>query len=210
MSKTVITVVALVAVAIFGYGIYSNVSNMDTTPEPTQQIQDENFTETQAQSLEDFLTMTNNQQCTFADAEAETSGTIYVANGNLRGDFVSSTDNSQGTDEVEAHVIARGQEVYLWMEGVAEGYKSSLESISDVSADLPINDIVNPDSDIDYECSPWTADESKFELPNIEFNDLTSLIESVGGNENNALQCAACDSLSGDAQAQCRAALSCN
>ena len=206
MSRTVLTVVALVAITLLGFGIYSNVSQRSATPSPTAESNSDLQTDVQAQSLADFIDSANNQQCTFTDTEAETSGTIYVANGQLRGDFTSSAEG----ESVVAHVISNNQEVYLWMDGVDEAYQTSMDSISELSGELPLGDLISPDDDVDYECSPWAVDPAVFELPDKNFTDLSTLLEAVGGSENNALQCAACDSLSGEVQMQCRAALSCN
>lgn len=209
MSRNLIIIGGLVLLTLLGIGAYLTVGNRGASPESSvnQQTSTETNTSTQAQSLEDFLTMTDDQQCTFTDATSETSGTIYVSNQQLRGDFVTNSDGMEVSDEVSAHVIANSQDVYLWMDGVEEGYKTSLSSISEASADLPISDFINPDENVDYQCTPWTADTSKFELPDMEFNDLSALLNN---SEGNSLQCAACDTLSGEAQTQCRAALSCN
>lgn len=209
MNRTVLTMGAIILIVLLGLGIYWNVSKREANPQPTAEEQGGEQVAVQSQTLEEFIQQSNNQQCNFVDMESETTGTIYVSNGQLRGDFTTNSDGIQVTDEVSAHVIANSQDVYFWMDGVEEGYKTSFESVSEVSEDLPLSDIVNPESSAEYECSPWTADSSMFELPDIEFNDLTELIENVGG-EGNALQCAACDSLSGEAQTQCKAALSCN
>ena len=175
------------------------------------------------QSLNELLASGRSQKCTFTDTTdgGSYTGTVYVGAGKMRTDF-DSTVNGQTT---KGHMLVEGQTSYTWMDGMMQGFKMSLDA--DAQADASAEQqTLDPEKKADYRCDSWGVDSSIFNLPSgVTFSDLSSMMPQVptgggvqgeatgsagGSTDLKAMQCAACDSLTGDAQAQCKAALICN
>jgi hypothetical protein len=217
----------IVVLVIGGIGAFLVMGQKSSNTENTQ-TQDQNSATMQAdtdsgmmaegpKSLRDLMGVTSNQTCTFTDADGQNSGTVYSANGKMRGDF----SGTAGSTTTVSHMISDASTIYVWMDGSAQGFKGDIEALSKFSADSSGSGSksVDPDKKVDYSCSAWTADESKFALPGIEFVDFSSMMMVPSGvpsansgdgmMDMKATQCAACNNLPADAAAQCRQALSC-
>lgn len=214
---------AVAAVAIIGGGAYLVLSNRPSSSGPsTAQQQTETQANTQTsnpKSLRDLMALANNQTCTFTDVDSQNQGTVYVGGGKVRGDFSGDT----GANVQNTHMIYDGADVYVWFDGAKEGFKGNLDSLTQASGQTGTTSSgsksLDPDKQVDYQCSPWTVDNSRFQLPNLEFTDysemmmmMQSSMPQATGSETNvqSAQCSACDSLPGDAAAQCKQALNCN
>ncbi len=210
--KALVYVVGLVAVAILGAGAWL-IFSKGTFPGslPTQ------APETQNTTLKNLMAMSGSHQCTFLTATAQTSssGTVYIANGQLRGDF-SSFVAGQTT---KSHMIVKDATSYVWTDASTEGFKLAFEAVATQSDATP-QATVDPNAQVEYACSTWTPDEGLFVLPTtVTFRDMSDLIPkgnsgagasggaSVGGT---AAQCAVCEKgPDAQARAQCRAILKC-
>ncbi|OGM92511.1 hypothetical protein A2755_00240 [Candidatus Wolfebacteria bacterium RIFCSPHIGHO2_01_FULL_48_22] len=117
--------------------------------------------------------------CTFSDVteDASSQGTIYAANGNMRGDFSAT---SQGT-VYASHMIIKDDTVYTWMDGMEGGYMMTMSAMMD--GEKP-QGAVDPDKQIDFDCNSWSPDSSKFNLPNMQFMDVMQLQTQIQGNFN--------------------------
>jgi len=207
-------VLGVVAVIVIAGAFLMNRQNVPLTTNNSSEnsvILDETVEQAQApQSLRDLMDLSANQMCTFSD-EAGNSGTVYIGGGKMRGDFVSTmNDQAPGT-----HMVLNNSNIYTWFDGGEEGFKVSLaeiEKLSNFGEDDQKS--VNLDEPKNFDCSPWTVDNSMFNLPDIEFRDLGSLT-APGTTENGAtgdmkaIQCGACNSLPAENQEQCRQILGC-
>ena len=181
------------------------------------------------QTLRDLISSGATETCTFSIAATATSsgstGTIYLASGNMRGDF--TTTDPAGKVE-NAHMILTAGTDYIWTDQMAKGYKVlwSVVASSTAMSDRP--GAVNINQQTSYTCLPWVSDQSQFAVPtNIQFTDITALMQQYGPGSANASStmgasatgvapatggsgaCARCASVPAAYQAECRAALHC-
>lgn len=162
-------------------------------------------------SMKELMASGVSQRCTFNDAPAgsATQGTVYIGGGKVRTDFTSQSSSGS----VSGHMIADGTTIYTWMDNMSTGFKMSMSATQSSSSGSSQQGI-DVNKKVDYNCSPWSVDASLFVVPtSITFSDMSAMMQgsagagaSAGGN---AAQCQACASLSGSAQAQCKAALGC-
>ncbi len=140
-----------------------------------------------------------------------TNGVLYIASGNVRGDFTGSA----GAGSVESHMIVKRNVSYIWSSATAQGFKMSVPSASSGGQES-VSGSLSYDQTVEYSCEPWSVDQSKFSLPTgISFSDVSQVQSGAAGAAGNeglrgtAEQCKACESLSGAQKAQCLVALSC-
>ena len=139
---------------------------------------------------------------------SESSGTVYVAGGKIRGDFkgVAKPVNQN----FEAYMIVRDETVYTWSPLLSQGFKTSVAE-TEVNKEDSQNGI-SFNQKLDYSCLPWKADNSLFELPSgITFVDVLDIKSNdQGGVQTPTLSCDVCDQVpSGTARDQCKASLGC-
>jgi hypothetical protein len=218
MNKTtIIGIVIAVIVVLGGVGLYfmNKSSTSDTsTQESTTNVTTDTSSSNRA-SLRSLMGLAKNQQCTFTDNESGSEGTVYVTNDKMRGDFTAISEG----ETIGSHVIIIGEDMYLWMDGSGDGYKSSISDTenADEEAGQQERDTESSGLDINnevtYKCQPWVVDASKFELPqDINFRDLGTMMEEMETTmqEQSETNCQSCDNLPpGEAQDQCRQALGC-
>lgn len=215
MNKGVLAAVVIILLLVLGGGAFV-LSQRNNNPTPTPASNITTNTQTQAEtgsqkSIKDLFTLGSAQQCSFND-QAGNSGTVFVANQKMRGDFI--TVAPQGS--VNAHMIVDSSTSYLWVDGQNTGIKMSFDATAATeNLGSQANTNVDWDKKFDYDCKAWNADSNMFTLPTgVKFTDLGALtIPSASGSPSSgssAAQCAACDSVPESARAQCRAALKCN
>ncbi len=167
-------------------------------------------------SMKSLLASATAQKCTFTSTAggSNTSGTVYVASGKMRGDF-NSLVNSKNE---KSHMIVSDNTSYVWAEAFPQGMKMSFANMESKGAD---KNAVSVNDQVDFSCTPWSADQSMFAIPGgVVFNNIDAMMPgspkkdatgNTGGTGNNikAIQCGACDNLSGNEKSACRSALSC-
>lgn len=228
-AKFLIGVVVLGVVAAGGYIVLTD-KTAGTAAENRVAVPSAN-----AKSMRDLLALGGSQKCVFSDdiGAAKIDGTLYVADGRARGDFMSRT-SGDGTlaPAIASHIIIDGDAVYVWGDEMAQGIKMPLTQVEAQSASgaesTNSRDLYG--HKYDYDCDDWNADPSYFVLPSkMIFMDISGLApggvpaptESASPKESadlpaaaspagdmKAVQCAACES-AGDGRDACRAALQC-
>lgn len=157
--------------------------------------------------------------CTIAHAGKEqTQGTIYVGGGKVRGDFTAQ--GSKGP--IESHMLSDGTTMYVWSSARPQGIKMAMPAGGKPPVGPPGNSQAQLYNDtVDYSCSPWSVDATKFVLPqNVSFMDVSAMmgvVKAQGGAGAQvkpagmpAVNCSLCDKApQGAARDQCRAALHC-
>jgi len=173
-------------------------------------------------SLRSLLAGTASQKCTFDNGES--SGTIYVGAGKMRGDFTSKT----GEATAQSHMVVSNNMTYIWIDGMNQGYRMPFEDMSGSGASNGQG--IDADARVATNCEPWQANEAMFALPtDVTFNALPSAAstqqntpsadtsaaaaasEGKGGPATYAeQQCAACNMITDPtAKAQCIASFDC-
>lgn len=211
LIAAVVAVVAIAAAAgIFIMSRSSNNKTADSTDSTNTMMAD---VSTERRSLREFMNLAGNQTCTFSDMETQSDGAIYAGGGKFRGDFTSVSAGQS----VASHMVSDGTDIFVWVDGQPGGFKASLADLDKVAANTD-GGSVDVNKQVDYECQSWAVDNSKFNTPNIEFTELGAMLQGMGDlttdqaaevNDANAMQCAACDSLPAESQAQCKQVLGC-
>ncbi|MEK7631045.1 MAG: hypothetical protein AAB417_03400 [Patescibacteria group bacterium] len=177
----------------------------------------------QKTSLKALLAVNSPQKCTFTNKveNSDSSGTVYVMRGRMRGDFTSV---AAGKIE-NSHMIVENDKSYVWSESMAQGMMMNFADF-----DKPENKqqgTTDVNKEVDYSCSAWSPDEGVFQRPaNVEFVDLKAMMGDgmmqggmmdkqptggapTGGADIKAMQCKSCDGLQEPAKTQCKTALAC-
>ncbi len=217
MNKNLIFVVVFLIVLLIGGGlvIYMNRSieteqNDDLTPTEPSDMQK---VDTGDRSIRDLMTMSDSITCTYSDIGSTNEGTVYVSGGRIRGDFSVNTDG----DMVNSHMISANDTFYIWSDDSDRGVIFSTENIDEMNSDGGRQNTIDVEEKFDYECNSWNTDDSFFKTPDnvtfVNFNEMID-VESIMNTsdqpmEGTADQCAACNSLSGEAKISCLSALGC-
>lgn len=138
-------------------------STADTTPT------------TNESSLRSLLATPMPQQCTFESADS--SGTVYIAGSQMSGDFTSSIS---GQSQL-AHTIIKNNQMYLWMDGEAEGMIMDIPAEdTKANSSTTASSAFDLDENVKYDCKSWTVVQSKFQTPsNVKFSDLSEMMKSL-------------------------------
>ncbi|MEK9200917.1 MAG: hypothetical protein AAB909_03015 [Patescibacteria group bacterium] len=199
MNIKVIVAIAI-ALALLGGGAFFVLRKPASTD--NQQLTTDNSQPSSPQSLRDLFASAVAQTCTFSDAESNSAGTVYVSEGLVRGDFEVKSGETVTTN----HMIMSDNTIHFWQNGSTEGFKMALvlPSGTEVDSTTTATNQVDLDKEVDYSCSVWVADQSKFTLPaDVTFTDPSAMMKGV--------DCSACDSVpEGTARTQCLTALKCN
>jgi hypothetical protein len=165
-------------------------------------------------SFKDLLALGKSLKCdsSFTSNGNTSTGTTYIAGGNMRGDFSSQIEGRT----MQTHMIIKDQTSYTWVEGsgTAMGFKMALNSSSTPNSISKTPRSADINQQINYNCQSWSEDSAQFDLPaGVTFQDQSQMMVSpklpVGGQATgNASACAACNS-AGSGKAQCLAALGC-
>lgn len=232
-NKTAVIIITIVVLLVLAAGAYKLMHHMQRIPQAGQSVNPQSQAQqmsTQKKSLFDFFSMTGSQKCTFSDSSNNSSGTVYIGSGKMRGDFHSQSD---GKTEA-SHMINDGSYIYMWTDGQQNGYKMSLAVVKQEEAQVTespsTNTNVQPSQTVNmqqksnYSCGPWNLDASVFTLPTkVTFTDYSSMMQGVGApgvtssstqqgaqTHGSAAMCAQCNQApAGAARNQCLAALHC-
>lgn len=170
MGKLLVYVVAAVVLVGGGWYIFSTMeSSVPATTEETRETATSSPT-----TLSALLASGVSQQCTFTDSSSvgDTSGTVYVASGKIRGDFTAVSAGKA----MKTHMISDGTTAYTWVEGMSTGYKAPLSFKQ--QADEAQAPALDATKSLNYSCGPWTADQEMFALPpNYTFVDISVLLQ---------------------------------
>jgi hypothetical protein len=216
--KTVIGLVLAIAIALGIYAFTSgkfNVDKTETAPETTTTNQDK----LQGNgSLNSILGLNQNITCTFerTDENGSFNGTAYVADNKFRGDFVMNLDD---IGLVNSQLINRDGITYVWAGN--QGSKFTDAATNPDAEPKPDTNAVNLEDEVQYSCTPWKKDLSKFEIPqDVTFTDISEMMENLpvttldntptSTTPTPNIDCSVCNQVpAGSAQDQCKAALGC-
>ena len=217
VNKNIVIIAAVIAFIVLGGGAYmmlnrSAVKPLDSSNQKS--VTPASSSKSGIKSLRDFASLGSNQECTFSDSESENKGTMYIGNGDVRGDFESNL----GGKKVISHMIQDENGMFIWTDGEKQGFKVSLESMDELAGKVDTTGF-DLNKEVDYSCKPWSVVSSFFDAPKeIEFQDYSKLMEGVGEmmkvdttpGATGSSSCSVCDNLPVDSQASCRTALKCN
>jgi len=171
MGKIILGILILGGAAYFAF-FAGNKNEVDTSNESeTSEVnqsdeiqQTENFEE--KTTLAKLMENGGNYECTFSHSTeiGESTGTVYISGKKIRGDFISKVTMAgvPNIGDIKTFMISDGESVYTWSSMSAEGYKvpqAEQDKTSQSDASVPTN------QELDYKCTAWQVDNSKFSLP---------------------------------------------
>lgn len=178
--------------------------------------------------LSDLLMQKGSIACSFAYADAEnqttSSGKIYVANGQMRGDFETRSPVAN-PPVTKTHMIKVEDVAYIWGMDGKNGYKMTItdDDIDRLQSYLPkaaqsTESAARPtdQQDASYDCRAWDVDTTMFKPPsNIVFADMSPMMDQIPTRlENDSATatdaCEACQMAPDEAtRASCKKAIGC-
>lgn len=119
-------------------------------------------TSPQLMSLKDLLARTGSQTCSFTSStqNSQSSGEVFINNGTMRGDFTSVAAGQT----TQSHIIVKDNSVYVWSDGIPQGYKMGVASLTAQDGQTQPGGI-NASAPAGYTCSAWSVDMSVFLPP---------------------------------------------
>jgi len=188
MKKNIYLISLTVLVSLFLTACTKNASTTKTLDKESG----ENVVEESQQSEEmeeeslnanifDLVELGKSVKCTYEDDgdDKNIKTQTYISNGKTRSDIeIEEVDGSI----TESHVLSDGEWMYTWSIESKQGNKINLKEIKEQSTKIEGQnaDYSNQSERVDYKCSPWIADESKFEIPtDVEFINITEMMENL-------------------------------
>lgn len=229
MSKHTIIALSVAVIIVLGAGaafVYSqsknNTETKPTTSEAPTSMDNEKNSSTS--TLMGLLADGKTTKCTFnVDGEnGQSNGTVYISGNKARADFTVKVDNKNTT----TYMIKDSDTFYMWGDSLKTGIKMVM-SLDEMTQNLQDNQDyagIDPKQEIDYKCTSWTLDNTKFTPPTtIKFVSFDNMVPSgimdkvkvtpeknVTGTQDNSSQCAICNQLTGEAKNTCLTQLNCN
>jgi hypothetical protein len=113
----------------------------------------------------EFMKQGGSYKCTVHQNvnDIETTGVTYMHNGMIRGEYGS---DMQGM-HIESHILVRDDYSYSWSSVMpTTGYKAKIVDVeAGAGADTSGTYSWNAEQIGDYDCQPWSAEASMFEVP---------------------------------------------
>lgn len=129
-------------------------------------------------SLKNLFGMTGSFICTVSSdvASGLASGTVYVSDGKVRGDFTTQANGAT----VAVHMIQTEGYMYNWSDAYPQGVKIKTDVEGATGEQVPMSDMFDANANINYSCDPSTVDTNMFVPPaNIEFMDLGAMMKNI-------------------------------
>jgi hypothetical protein len=205
MDKKLLMVVGALVILVVGaygaYRVYKHFARLSATP--SVQTATGTGQPSAMSSLKDLISKGIAQSCTYTSDKSQ--GTIYMSGGKVRADI----NTTVGSVATKAHMIMMDNTTYIWTDEMSTGFKMAYDpNATPVPGASPstLQGAIDANTSMNYKCSAWVADGSKFALPaGVTFTSFGT--PSTTGASS---QCSYCDSLSGTDKTQCLTALKCN
>ena len=164
-AKAVIGLVAAVAIVATAAWYYTNTQSIGIPGPGTETSETETNANEGTNTLASLFAMTGSYRCTVSSSEpnSETDGIVYIADGNVRGDFMS-TISAGGTGAVEMHMLKSGNSVYVWSDMMPQGMKMNAAMMMN-GGSPSASAAFDPNVSVNYSCAPVAVDASLFTPP---------------------------------------------
>lgn len=214
MNNKIIAVIIIAIVVLGGgYLLMKHKKAGEQVASDNQNAQSQANISTETSSIQKLIAAGSSRKCTYSSdkAEGSTKGTIYVADGKMRGDVTAVAK----TGETTTHILNDGTTSYMWSDDGTFAFKMAFNPKDAAAVSSTTNQrAIDLKQDLDLSCESWTADASMFALPSgIDFKtfpNMPSADTSVGTqpSANSSVDSKAsaqmiCNSLSGTAKDQC-------
>jgi hypothetical protein len=136
----------------------------------------------QSGSIKSLLAMGKDAVCdvSYTVEQNQTSGKVYVSGKKMSSDFSIKTSDGKTMD---SHMIQDETYIYSWSSAIPQGTKMKVETVTasptPTKTGQPAS--LNIDQQVQYKCSPWGVDSSKFTPPsNVQFLDISAMTKVPG------------------------------
>lgn len=174
MNKTVSLVLGLLIVAGVGFVAYRQMGSQSPSPATTPAPSDN---QESRGSLRSLLGIGKNLTCTITNQDGS-GGAVFIAGDRVRGDFTGT-----GVQGGMMHMIQSEGYMNMWTDGSNQGTKIKIEAETDQESpagDTAASQSVDLNAEVNYTCSPWGVDNSKFALPSgVTFTDFSEVMMDV-------------------------------
>lgn len=176
----------ILGVAVVGGGIYFATKSKDVDMVKDDNasqgmVEEEKDTTNTKQTFKELAMRNGSSECTFTMdvANSSSTGTVYVSNGNVRGNFSSTA----GGKTYNSHMILKDQkDMYVWMDGSTTGFKMSIDAAAQTAQDKTS---VDPNAPYDFNCKNWNTDMSVFVLPSgVTFTSMADMMKNLPSGMN--------------------------
>lgn len=197
-----VIIIVIAAVAVFTLSKKTPKTSEETPA--AQQAEEQPAETTSKGSIKSLIGMGKNVTCTvtYPTSDGTVNGTLYVANDKrMRTDFVTTTSQNK---QIDSHMIQDQGWSYIWSSASPQGTKMKIEENVPTPTPGLQNQNVDVNTEVEYKCSDWSVDNSKFTPPsNIQFLETGQPINQTpsGTNTTNQSQKAICDQIT-DPQAK--------
>ncbi len=183
MSRQIQLIIAAVIVVILilaGAFYVLGKSKKAQTETPAGQATEAPSSE-QSGTIKSLLSMGKDVACdvSYTVEQNETSGKVYVSGKKMSADFSIKTSDGKTMDN---HMIQDETYIYSWSSAFPQGTKMKVEATASPAvapSGQPAS--MNVDQQVQYKCSPWGVDASKFTPPtNVQFMDLSTITKMPG------------------------------
>lgn len=186
-------IIVIAVIAAIGGGVYIKAKSNPTAVKTDTQVTTTASSTTSASvdivlgssvqgSIRSLLTSGKDLNCTVTYAtttskgELKTSGNIFIAGNEMRGDF---TMEGASVTVKDAHMIRQSDTVYAW--SGKQGAKMAFNNLS--GSGVNANSQVDIDQNVSYNCSDWQKDVNMFKVPSdVKIFDVSAIkVNSVNG-----------------------------
>ncbi|MCC7436335.1 hypothetical protein IT402_00445 [Candidatus Nomurabacteria bacterium] len=165
------TIIWILVIGVSAFGIYYFVSKKEYKPDDFQTVKEENVvTEEQTQSkkmsFSDFVKKEDGSyECSVSSMDDfGSNGKAFINNGEIRGDFTTVAEGMS----IDSSVLVKKDFIYIWSDMFPQAaikVANIKQEPGSVSTQMSGTYVWDTDKVGDYNCSPWTVDESKFVVP---------------------------------------------
>lgn len=184
-------VAAIAIIGAIAFVVMKPSTTSNETPTATQQQNQPSPSQTKG-SIESLIAAGNDVTCNISYIDGSGTGVVFVADGKVRGDF--NTKNSDGT-QIESHMIVDDEFSYIWSGTQGTKIKNDKSADASPTAQQQSTDI---DKEVNLDCSSWSPDASKFEVPgDVQFRDVSQFVQpqTSPGTTNNSPTGSYCDQI---------------
>lgn len=206
MNGKIIGIIIAIVVIAGGAYLFTQKDKTSEVASNTDTTQQAETTGAETASIKSLIDSGKTKQCTFTTVAegSESKGTIYVADGKMRGDFNVVTKDVA----VMSHTIFDGTTSFIWTDNAGDGIKMKVDP-SEIGNSQ--NQSVDVNKDFEFDCDSWNADSGKFVPPaNVKFNEMPTVPASAttpNSADTKAMQQAICNNLPEPSKSQCLAGI---
>lgn len=182
MSKTIISILIIGAVAVGGYFLSKSNKGgyQETKGETNVEVSKEEATKPNGKKIafSEFIKQSGSYKCTVNQSlnNTVTKGTTYLSNGMIRGEYNTKVSGMS----VDSTILVRDGYTYSWNSMMPSmGFKMKVQTTTNtpnVGASASGSYSFNAEQIGDYDCQAWTVDQSKFAVPTtITFKEMSSV-----------------------------------